>query len=181
MNNEQTVGRFKKGHKSWCKGLTKETDKRINGGRMKGCISWNKGLTKETDPRVLKMANTRILRNVEHPENISRGPKHSNAVRRGTEGKYKEYLYNILDASSRTVRNILIRLDLPCSFCGWNEYACDLHHIHGRVVEDADEYSNLAYLCPNCHRLADSGIIPIEWLTPVSVYFPDNWREQYFG
>ncbi len=54
---------FIKGHKSWCKGLTKGTDERVakraknivgHPGWTKGKAAWNKGLTKENDSRVKK-------------------------------------------------------------------------------------------------------------------------------
>ena len=62
-----SVGGFKKGHVPWTFGLTKETDKRIDGAALKGAETqrvmyangektpWNKGLTKETDERVAQV------------------------------------------------------------------------------------------------------------------------------
>ena len=46
---------------------------------------------------------------------------------------------------------------LGCSNCKWNEAACDIHHVIERVNGGTDEFNNLAYICPNCHRLAHSG------------------------
>lgn len=42
---------------------------------------------------------------------------------------------------------------LPCFECGWNESICDIHHIKPRSKGGSDEPSNLAFLCPNHHRL----------------------------
>ena len=52
---------FEKGHISWCKGLTKETDPRVKvrSDSLRKTIkkrgTWQKGLTKETDERLAKM------------------------------------------------------------------------------------------------------------------------------
>jgi hypothetical protein len=47
----------------------------------------------------------------------------------------------------------------PCSRCGWYEECCDIHHINGRMVDNCHGLWNLSILCPNCHRLADRGVI----------------------
>lgn len=132
-----------------------------------------------TNPLKTSIALKKLYK--EHPDKVCRGIRHAQAVGNGTRGKYRKELFSILDLSSRTVRKVLIRLELPCSFCGYDEIVCDLHHIFGRHVPNANCHSNLCYLCPNCHRLADEGIIPTEWLTPISAYFPEDWKERYFG
>jgi len=54
-----TSGSFQKGDIPWIRGLTKETDKRVQkiSEARKGRPTWNKGLTKETDERIEKLAN----------------------------------------------------------------------------------------------------------------------------
>lgn len=46
-----------------------------------------------------------------------------------------------------------------CFKCGWNLSTCDVHHIIPRRKGGTDKLSNLTVLCPNCHRLADRGIL----------------------
>lgn len=91
--------------------------------------------------------------------------------------KNVESLYNL---SSRTIRKILERMNIPCSNCNWNEYTCDLHHINGRKIDDPHNHNNLCYLCPNCHRLADKGILKKESLIPLTKYIKDNWKKYYY-
>lgn len=45
-----------------------------------------------------------------------------------------------------------------CSICGWDKASCDRHRIdpkRGYTLE------NIAVLCPNCHRLAETGVIKL--------------------
>ena len=42
-----------------------------------------------------------------------------------------------------------------CEACG--RKAVDIHHINGRVGEDANKIDNLMALCRKCHTLAHSG------------------------
>lgn len=46
-----------------------------------------------------------------------------------------------------------------CMRCGWEEARCDVHHIV--PVRHGGEHSldNVVVLCPNCHRLAETGIL----------------------
>ncbi|OHD21620.1 MAG: hypothetical protein A2Y38_02305 [Spirochaetes bacterium GWB1_59_5] len=88
---------------------------------------------------------------------------------------------SILELSSRTVRKVLIRLGMGCSRCGWCEGTSDLHHIQGRKVPNPDSHDNLAYICPNCHRLVHERKVAPEELIPFSTYIGDRWKDYYFG
>lgn len=46
-----------------------------------------------------------------------------------------------------------------CMRCGWNEAPCDTHHIVARSAGGKYSIENGVILCPNCHRLADLGIL----------------------
>jgi len=96
-----------------------------------------------------------------------------------TSNRHK--LKSVCEVSSRTTSKIVNRIGLGCSRCGWNEAACDIHHICGRDIPDADNHSNLSLLCPNCHRMIHSGLICPEELMPLSEQWPDNWRDFYYG
>lgn len=101
---------------------------------------------------------------------------------KATKGKFKSSnLKSIEDVSTRTITKILLRLKLGCSICGWKESVCDIHHINGRKIENCNDHSNLCYLCPNCHRLADAGKIDKNILVPLNEYLPSNWTEYYYG
>lgn len=90
-------------------------------------------------------------------------------------------LLSILDISSRTMRKIFIRLGIGCSNCGWSEASCDVHHINGRKIENADSHNNLCYLCPNCHRLVHSGKLDKSNLITLADQIGDRWKDYYFG
>lgn len=116
-----------------------------------------------------------------NPQSIERRKNTSKGVGNVTKGKFKGEISSILEASSRTVRKILARLGLPCSRCGWNEGVCDIHHINGRKIENADSHNNLAYICPNCHRLIHEGKVNKEEIKTLEEYFPNDWRKLYYG
>lgn len=87
----------------------------------------------------------------------------------------------ILKLSKRTVSKIFNRLGVGCSFCGWDETICDIHHINGRKIKNADSHENLTYLCPNCHRKCHKGLIEKEQLINLQVFIGDKWKEFYYG
>ena len=49
-----------------------------------------------------------------------------------------------------------------CMRCGWHEGRCDAHHIIPRSEGGANTIDNGIILCPNCHRLATSGVLTID-------------------
>jgi len=100
---------------------------------------------------------------------------------KGSKGKYKRNPKSIMDLSSRTVSKILQRLNIGCSRCGWNEAPCDIHHVHGRKIDNADNHSNLTYLCPNCHRLFHNGKIGPSDIITLELQVGDRWKEFYYG
>lgn len=85
---------------------------------------------------------------------------------------------SLLDLSKRTISKIVNRLNLSCSNCGWNECTCDIHHIIHKSKGGSDHHDNLAYLCPNCHRMAHNDMITS--FTTLSVQIGDSWKEVYF-
>jgi len=46
-----------------------------------------------------------------------------------------------------------------CSHCGWDKAYCDRHR---KIPELGYTTQNVAVLCPNCHRLAELGIIKVD-------------------
>lgn len=51
------------------------------------------------------------------------------------------------------------RADLECEWCGEDIDQLEVHHITPRSEGGPNKPSNLAVLCPNCHRKADRGAI----------------------
>jgi hypothetical protein len=51
-----------------------------------------------------------------------------------------------------------------CMRCGWDEGPCDTHHILAKANGGPMSLDNGVILCPNCHRLADKGLISTEEL-----------------
>lgn len=115
----------------------------------------------------------------ENPDKIMKGEKRSKLIAKSTKGKYNKNPKNILELSKRTVRKILSRIKIGCSKCKWNEDVCDIHHIQGRKIPNADAHSNLCYLCPNCHRLAHNG--KIKQFISLEEMIGDTWKNYYYG
>ncbi|NBQ68472.1 MAG: HNH endonuclease [Nitrosomonadaceae bacterium] len=118
----------------------------------------------------------------EHPEKVAKGPAHAQRIGALTRGKFRiSAPESMLQLSKRTVSKIVSRLKLKCTVCGWNEAACDVHHIHGRKIKNADSHDNLTVLCPNHHRLAHSGKLHDVKLTTLTELVGDSWKQYYFG
>ena len=62
-----------------------------------------------------------------------------------------------------------------------NEDICDLHHIIPVSKNGSDEHSNLTYLCPNHHRLAQRGKIQSSELITFQKQVGDEWKKYYLG
>lgn len=104
------------------------------------------------------------------------------AVGKSTRGRFRpESPESILELSSRTKIKVLQRLAIGCCICGWHKAPCDLHHMGGRKIKNADHHSNLTYVCPNCHRMIHHGLIPVEHLTPLSRQVGSSWKKHYYG
>jgi 5-methylcytosine-specific restriction endonuclease McrA len=86
---------------------------------------------------------------------------------------------NILDLSKRTISKTFRRLKVGCSHCGWyvEDVVGDLHHIIPRKNGGNDTNNNIAYICPNCHRMVHSGKIDPKELISITEYIGDNWKE----
>lgn len=117
-----------------------------------------------------------------NPERNRRGVEYTKFIGSFTKGKFKgAFIESILSVSKRTTSKILKRLNLGCCICGWKDGSCDVHHINGRKIKNADNHENLTLLCPNHHRLFHEKNISKENIIPLSKYFPENWRDVYYG
>jgi len=72
-------------------------------------------------------------------------------------------------------------LNIGCSICGWNEGRCDIHHIKGKKIKNADDHKNLILLCPNHHRLVHENKINIDNYKNIQETLGDSWKKYYFG
>jgi hypothetical protein len=108
--------------------------------------------------------------------------KEKNKIKRHASYIRETELKSILDVSSRTSIKILKRMNLPCSCCGWfvKDVVCDLHHIVPKKQGGTDDNSNLAYICPNCHRLVHSNKIDSTSLISLDEHIGDRWKEYYY-
>jgi len=48
-----------------------------------------------------------------------------------------------------------------CEVCQ-KESITDKHHIHSKSLGGSNKLNNLAFLCPNCHKLVHKGLIVLE-------------------
>lgn len=135
----------------------------------------------DSDPEyALRIAQANRKRAAEQPERFARGERLALAVGQAVRGK-NPIPTSLLDVSARTVRKVLQRLGIGCSRCGWSEGVGDLHHIRGRKVEDANGHHNLAYICPNCHRLVHEHKVLPEELVSLETQVGHSWLTHYFG
>lgn len=114
----------------------------------------------------------------DHPELKS---THKQRAGEFTKGKHGGQIHSIMDVSKRTASKILKRLNLGCCICKWNEASCDIHHINGKKVEDANGHWNLTCICPNHHRMIHNHKISKDKFISLDKYFPENWRDTYYG
>jgi predicted HNH restriction endonuclease len=61
-----------------------------------------------------------------------------------------------------------------CLNCCWDEGTCDLHHIKGRKVENADTCHNITLICPNCHRLIHEGKLDVLTLKTLAQHLKES-------
>ncbi len=59
------------------------------------------------------------------------------------------------------------RFSDACMRCGWKLAPCDAHHILPRSKGGTQTLENGILLCPNCHRLADLGLVSADELGQV--------------
>lgn len=79
--------------------------------------------------------------------------------------------------------------NFECAVCNWSlgsfEYGpgngCEMHHIIPVSEGGTNDESNLVLLCPNCHKLAHTGLITREELQQMThtKEEADYWREQW--
>jgi predicted HNH restriction endonuclease len=148
-------------------------DKRSNVYCSRSCSAshTNKLKPPVSDETKKKIKNALLKNKVKRIENISKA----------TKGKYKKEIRSIQELSSKTVQKILKRLNLGCSYCGWDKTTCDIHHIFGRKIEDPNNHSNLTLLCPNCHRMAHENKLDKNKIITLNEYLPENWKNFYYG
>ena len=85
---------------------------------------------------------------------------------------------SILGVTKRTLKKIIIRLNIGCSSCGWNDCVGDIHHIIPQSKGGTHDHSNLTYLCPNCHRKVHNNQV-VEYKT-LQEQVGDRWLDFYF-
>lgn len=114
---------------------------------------------------------------------MSTGRKHSLAVGKTTQGRFKDIanVNSIYELSNRTRMKVIRRMNVSCCLCGWNEEIIDIHHIISRKNGGSNNHSNLTPLCPNHHRLANAGKIGPEKFTTLETLWGDSWKLEYFG
>jgi predicted restriction endonuclease len=117
-----------------------------------------------------------------NPERNRRGIEYSKFIGSYTKGKFKgAFIESILSVSKRTASKILKRLNVGCCICGWKEASCDIHHINGKKVENPNGHWNLTCICPNHHRMFHNKKISKDKFISLDKYFPENWRDVYYG
>lgn len=101
--------------------------------------------------------------------------------------KIKREPTDILDLSKRTVSKVFLRMELPCSCCGFylQGIVLDLHHIKPKSLGGSDSSDNLTYICPNCHRICHTNkeLLP-KPLVPLKDFLDmsgKRWQDYYFA
>jgi hypothetical protein len=148
------------------------------------CAAKFNNKNRENWPDGWKLKISKGIKNfyAKHPERIKCGKRHSEKIGSYTKGKFKgKSINSILDVSKRTASKILKRLNIGCCICGWKEATCDIHHINGKKVENANLHWNLTCVCPNHHRMFHNKKLKKEDFIPLTQYFPNNWKDMYYG
>jgi len=160
-----------------CEMCGKEHDGKYGSGRFCSVKCARGFSTKEKRKSINERVSLKLAGGLTLQQRIQR----KNAKKHASYLRKKEAL-SILELSSRTVRKILKRMNLGCSSCGWHvpTVACDLHHIVPKSAGGTDDHTNLALICPNCHRLAHSGLIEASSLVSFYDLVGDKWKEYYF-
>lgn len=87
------------------------------------------------------------------------------------------------NARSESWRKTLVKMfSDACMRCGWNLASCDAHHLLPKSKGGKQTLENGVLLCPNCHRLADCGLISTEELKHIrnsAVPQRQLWRVQH--
>ena len=160
-----------------CEMCDKEQDGKYGSGRFCDAKCARGFSTKEKRKEINERVSLKLANGLTVQQRLQRkhAKKHASFVR-------KKQALNILELSSRTVSKILKRMKLGCSLCGWyvDGVACDLHHIIPKSVGGTNEHTNLTLICPNCHRLAHSGLIETKSLVSFYDLVGDKWKEYYF-
>lgn len=166
-----------------CKYCGDEVKRRRNKFCNRDCyIKWKSENTSISKEQRIKISESLKKTREENPDLFPSGKEHSKNIGISTKGKYKgKDIDSIVEVSSRTASKILKRMNIGCSRCGWNKASCDIHHINGRKIEKADSHDNLCLLCPNCHREVHEGNFDKDELITLTEYFPDNWKDFYYG
>lgn len=185
---------------------------------QEGKTGWSKGLTKNTDPRIQKMSeslkkhyhkefqpyNCEVCgKLVEKPYGSNKycsrecANKHvisqeqkvkiSKTMKKVWEARNVEKpeqikmrpKKSILDLSKRTISKILKRANQGCMICGWNESTCDIHHIIPKKHGGTDENENLIVICPNCHRKVHTHKLELDGTKNIKTLF-SGWINYYY-
>jgi len=178
-----------------CKKCSKDHDGSYGSGKYcsRGCAN-SRTISRElrkkiSEALIAKHAKNRITRNCltcdkEFSSTEKRNRKFCNFEcankRRMMDLARRESVTTIWSMSGRTRCKLLKRMGKGCSRCGWNEAACDLHHIKGRKIPNPNADTNLTLLCPNCHRLFHSGKIGPRDVITIDVYL-SGWKDYYYG
>lgn len=140
-------------------------------------ISDNNGSHKKEIKEKISYSNKKYWENLSEDEKEELNKKRSHGRKIANFNK----LNSICDLSIRTALKILDRMQVGCLICGWDKAHCDIHHIKGRKIEDANNMKNLTYVCPNCHRLIHSGIISESNIISLEDTIGESWKDFYFG
>lgn len=136
------------------------------------------------DSQKKKISSSLKLSYKNHPRTLN-AEEHSKRVGRGTRGKYKKNIKTLFDVSSRTRMKIVRRLGLCCCVCGWKEASVDIHHIIPRKKGNkcgSDNLDNLTALCPNHHRMIETGLLNETILVRLSEIITDeSLKLAYYG
>lgn len=72
----------------------------------------------------------------------------------------------------------------PCCVCNTPAFL-HVHHIQGRKIHNANHWSNLASVCPNCHDAIHRGEVVIEgWISTTDgrvLIWHKNGEESFTG
>lgn len=80
---------------------------------------------------------------------------------------------SILDLHPSNVADLVRKLNLKCTCCGYNETIGEFHHVDNKFD---NSHANLVYVCPNCRKRIHYGLIRKNSLVTLQSIIGDDWK-----
>ena len=155
--SKRKISESQKGHTSWCKGLTKETDKRIRKKSEKILGKNHPFYGKHQSPESNKKRSEALMGRIFSDEHIAKISGSNNPNwKGGTTSEIERRTH--LSKWKRLAAKMLSRDNHWCLYCR-KRRGIVVHHMLPVRIGGTDEEINLITLCRVCHKFIEHKII----------------------